>query len=115
MADNGFSGLILRIERGYLGVGLSGGQKQRLSISRALLKQPKILIFDEASSSLDQNTAEYFAATINQIRGQVTMNFITHAVPKNQLVDAIVRIGQGALSAVSEEQEDAKQEKERSC
>lgn len=83
-------------EIGERGVGLSGGQKQRLSIARALLKQPKILIFDEATSSLDANTAEHFAATINQLRGHATMIFITHAMPKNLQVDEIVRIGQGA-------------------
>lgn len=51
-------------------------------------------------SGLDSATAEHFAATINQLKGQVTMLFITHALPKNLLVDEIVRIGQGALSAV---------------
>jgi subfamily B ATP-binding cassette protein HlyB/CyaB len=81
-------------EIGERGVGLSGGQKQRLAIARALLKQPKILIFDEATSSLDAATAEHFANTINQLKGKVTMVFITHAMPKNLLVDEVVRIGQ---------------------
>ncbi len=88
-------------EIGERGTGLSGGQKQRLSIARALLKQPKVLIFDEATSSLDSNTAEHFALTINQLKGRVGMVFITHAMPKNLQVDEIVRIGQGSLSAVS--------------
>ena len=87
-------------EIGERGVGLSGGQKQRIAIARALLKQPKILIFDEATSSLDAPTAEHFAATINQLKGKVTMLFITHALPKNLLVDEVVKIEVGALSAV---------------
>lgn len=82
-------------EIGERGAGLSGGQKQRIAIARALLKQPHILIFDEATSSLDANTAEHFAATINQLKGKVTMLFITHALPKNLQVDEVVRIGQG--------------------
>ena len=88
-------------EIGERGVGLSGGQKQRMAIARALIKQPKILIFDEATSSLDAATAEHFAATINQLKGKVSMLFITHAMPKNLQVDEIVRIGQGSLHAVS--------------
>jgi subfamily B ATP-binding cassette protein HlyB/CyaB len=75
------------------GMGLSGGQKQRLAIARALIKNPKILIFDEATSSLDLATAEHFCATINQLKGKVTMLFITHALPKNLQVDEIVHIG----------------------
>lgn len=97
-------------EIGERGVGLSGGQKQRLAIARALIKQPKILIFDEATSSLDANTAEHFAATINQLKGKVTMLFITHAMPKNLLVDEVVRIGQGSLSAVSDAHDETKLE-----
>ncbi|RFC39106.1 MAG: ATP-binding cassette, subfamily B, HlyB/CyaB [Candidatus Nitrotoga sp. LAW] len=89
-------------EIGERGVGLSGGQKQRIAIARALIKQPKILIFDEATSSLDAATAEHFAATINQLKGKVTMMFITHAMPKNLLVDEVVRIGLESLSAVSD-------------
>jgi len=89
---------------GERGAGLSGGQKQRLAIARALLKQPKILLFDEATSNLDAATAEHFAATINQLRGKVTMLFITHALPKNLHVDDIINIGasrQNTLSVVS--------------
>jgi subfamily B ATP-binding cassette protein HlyB/CyaB len=86
-------------EIGERGVGLSGGQKQRMAIARALLKQPKILVFDEATSSLDSATAEHFAGTINQLKGKVTMLFITHALPKNLLVDEVVRIGGGLMHA----------------
>jgi subfamily B ATP-binding cassette protein HlyB/CyaB len=79
-------------EIGERGAGLSGGQTQRIAIARALLKQPRILIFDEATSSLDAVTAEHFSATVNQLKGKVTMLFITHALPKNLQVDEIVHI-----------------------
>jgi subfamily B ATP-binding cassette protein HlyB/CyaB len=82
-------------EIGERGVGLSGGQKQRLAIARALLKRPKILIFDEATSALDGETAESFAKTINQLKGKVTMLFITHALPKALRVDGVLQIGKG--------------------
>jgi subfamily B ATP-binding cassette protein HlyB/CyaB len=79
-------------EIGERGVGLSGGQKQRLAIARASLKRPKILIFDEATSSLDAPTAEHFCSTLNQLKGSVTMLFITHALPKSLQVDEIVHL-----------------------
>ena len=78
---------------GEHGAGLSGGQKQRIAIARALLKRPKILIFDEATSSLDQATAEQFARTINQLKGKVTMLFIAHQIPKGLKVDEVVMLG----------------------
>jgi len=71
---------------------------------------PTQLIFDETTSSLDATTAEHFAATINQLKGKVTMLFITHALPKNLLVDEIVRIVSAALSAVNGAQVSAKKE-----
>jgi len=80
-------------EIGERGTGLSGGQRQRLAIARALLKKPKILIFDEAVSNLDQQTAEHFARTINKLKGKVTMLFITHQVPRGLQVDEVVELG----------------------
>jgi ATP-binding cassette, subfamily B, bacterial HlyB/CyaB len=80
-------------EIGEHGAGLSGGQKQRIAIARALLKGPLVLIFDEATSSLDGPTAEQFARTVNQLRGRVTMLFIAHQLPRGLQVDAAITLG----------------------
>ena len=79
---------------GEHGVGLSGGQKQRVAIARALLKRPKVLIFDEATSSLDHATADHLAKTINQLKGKVSLLFITHNLPKGLQVDGVVKLGE---------------------
>ena len=88
---------------GEHGVGLSGGQKQRIAIARALLKRARILIFDEATSNLDATTAEQFARTINQLKGKVTMLFISHQLPRNLKVDRVIElssIGRGERHAL---------------
>lgn len=106
----GIHGTIEALPQGYQteigerGAGLSGGQKQRLAIARALLKGPKVLIFDESTSSLDEATAEAFARTINGLRGRVTLLFITHRVPKGLLVDRVVRMGpMGRMPSATQE------------
>ncbi len=106
--------VIERLPKGYTteigerGAGLSGGQKQRIAIARALLKAPKILVFDEATSNLDAATAEHFAKTINGLKGQVTMLFITHALPKALQVDEVVRIGGAGVAASMSVQRDGR-------
>lgn len=88
---------------GERGAGLSGGQRQRIAIARALLKRPQILIFDEATSSLDPETATQFAHTINQLQGQVSMLFITHALPANLRIDKVIYLQpQNQTSSTSE-------------
>lgn len=90
---------------GEHGAGLSGGQRQRIAIARALLKKPRVLVFDEATSHLDAETAAAFAATINALRGKVTMLFIAHVLPRGLMVDRVVRLsaagGSPAVSAVA--------------
>jgi subfamily B ATP-binding cassette protein HlyB/CyaB len=76
-------------ELGEHGVGLSGGQKQRLAIARAVLKRPRVLIFDEAASNLDAQTAERFGQTVNQLKGKVTILFIAHQLPRGLQVDEV--------------------------
>jgi len=78
---------------GEHGTGLSGGQKQRLAIARAVLKRPKVLLFDEATSSLDQHTAERFAQTVNKLKGVATIVFIAHHLPKGLAVDEVFTLG----------------------
>ena len=58
---------------------------------RSMLKYDWI---DEATSNLDLPTAEHFARTVNQLKGKVTMLFITHQLPRGLQVDEIVALGQ---------------------
>ena len=98
-------------EIGEHGVGLSGGQKQRISIARAVLKRPRVLVFDEATSNLDPATADQFAHTINRLKGNVTVLFIAHLVPKGLQVDEVICLGErrAQIRVVEEAEPDSEQ------
>jgi ATP-binding cassette, subfamily B, bacterial HlyB/CyaB len=83
---------------GEHGTGLSGGQKQRIAIARALLKRPKVLIFDEATSHLDGPTARQFGSTLSRLRGRVTVLFIAHQVPEGLQPDKTIRLDSAAAN-----------------
>lgn len=78
---------------GEHGVGLSGGQRQRIAIARALIKKPRVLVFDEAVANLDKESAGLIAQTINRLRGKATIAFITHQLPDGLLVDTKLLVG----------------------
>lgn len=81
------------------GLKLSGGEKQRLSIARALLRKPKILIFDEATSSLDSLTEEEITNTIKQVSSyndQITI-LIAHRLSTIMHADRIYVLERGDI------------------
>jgi ATP-binding cassette, subfamily B, bacterial HlyB/CyaB len=87
---------------GERGAGLSGGQKQRIAIARALLRRPRILILDEATASLDRDTAEALGRTISRLRGRVTLVFIAHHLPDSLAVDVTARLERSRAASLHE-------------
>jgi ATP-binding cassette, subfamily C, bacterial len=63
---------------GERGARLSGGQRQRIAIARALIRQPKLLILDEATTALDPKSEEVVCETLEKLRGKVTIIAISH-------------------------------------
>ena len=71
---------------GERGLKLSGGEVQRVAIARAILKRPKIIVFDEATSSLDSETESLVMQAIQKVTQQVTSLMIAHRL--STIVDA---------------------------
>ena len=82
---------------GERGVRLSGGQRQRIGIARALYKKPKVLILDEATSSLDNITEEAIINSLNFIDKDLTVIFIAHRLTTLRNCDTIFLLEDGNL------------------
>lgn len=82
---------------GERGLKLSGGEKQRVAIARAILKQSPILIFDEATSSLDSATEQAIQKTLNAVAGQHTTLMIAHRLSTIVDADQILVMNQGQV------------------
>lgn len=82
------------------GIGMSGGQAQRLVIARAIVRCPRILILDEATSSLDVENAERIRKTVTRLMALsngLTVIIITHAREMMEIADDVVVIDQGRV------------------
>lgn len=79
---------------------LSGGQRQRLGIARALYNDPPILVFDEATSSLDVNTEEAVMEEINAMKGSRTLIIVAHRLNTIEGCDMVYNVEDGKISRV---------------
>ena len=83
-------------ERGY---GLSGGQRQRIALARAILRNPRILILDDALSAVDASTEEEIRNELNSAMKNMTTLIITNRLPTIELCDEVIFIENGKVRA----------------
>ena len=84
---------------GERGVRLSGGQRQRLGIARALYTRPRLLVLDEATSSLDSETEQAIVSTLQELEGDVTTITVAHRLATVRHADQVVYLENGVIKA----------------
>jgi ABC-type multidrug transport system fused ATPase/permease subunit len=82
---------------GERGARISGGQRQRLGIARALFTKPKLLVLDEATSSLDGQTEANISDAIQTLKGSVTIVMIAHRLSTVRNADLVVYLEEGRI------------------
>jgi ATP-binding cassette, subfamily B, bacterial len=83
---------------GERGARLSGGQRQRVALARALVRQPALLLLDEATSALDAETEAAINATLNGLRGGLTVVAVTHRLASIVSCDVIFVLDRGRIA-----------------
>ena len=90
---------IMEVNIGDEGGKLSGGQRQRIGIARAMLTNPKILVLDEATSSLDAQTENNVTSTINKIRQDSLVVIVAHRLATVRRADLVIYMQDGEVKA----------------
>jgi len=83
-----------------LGASLSGGQKQRIAIARALLLDPRILILDDSTSSVDLKTEAHIQAALERLMKNRTSFVIAQRISTVQTADVIIVLDKGRVAAM---------------
>ena len=89
----------IRTSVGDRGAKISGGQRQRLGIARAMFTKPGLLILDEATSSLDGQTEANVTASIQRLKGTVTVVLIAHRLSTVREADIVCYLESGKVLA----------------
>ncbi|MCH1518132.1 MAG: ABC transporter ATP-binding protein/permease [Flavobacteriaceae bacterium] len=82
---------------GERGVTLSGGQIQRISIARALIKDPKVLLFDDCLSAVDADTEEQILSSLNRVSEHKTSCIVSHRISSVKQADKIIVLEEGRI------------------
>jgi ATP-binding cassette subfamily B protein len=90
---------------GERGITLSGGQKQRLSIARAIVRNPKILILDDSLSAVDTNTENIILNNLKKIMQNRTFIIISHRVSSAKLANKIIVLDEGSIKEMGTHEE----------
>jgi ATP-binding cassette subfamily C protein len=80
---------------------LSGGQRQRIAIARALVRKPKLLVLDEATTALDPENEAAICQTLRKLRGEITILAISHQPAVLEVADRGYRVKDGTVISVS--------------
>ena len=96
--DTKQGGLEFQIEQG--GRNLSGGQKQRMTIARALVRKPEILILDDSASALDFATDAALRKSIKEMKNQPTVFIVSQRAASIQYADQIIVLDDGAMAGI---------------
>jgi ATP-binding cassette subfamily B multidrug efflux pump len=87
------------------GANFSGGQKQRLAIARAIVRQPRIYIFDDSFSALDAKTDQTLRSALKAVTGRATVLIVAQKIMSIMDADQIVVLDQGRVSAIGTHKE----------
>ena len=90
---------------GERGITLSGGQKQRVSIARALIKKPKILLFDDCLSSLDADTEKKIQKNLSKFSNEITTIIVSHNISSVRKTDKTIVIEDVKISQIGNNNE----------
>jgi len=79
------------------GINFSGGERQRISLARALLRKPQLLVLDEATSALDRQNEAHIQSALEKLKSELTIVVIAHRSSTIQNADHVVTLEQGQV------------------